>query len=90
MGYIYELMDTAKEKIAYNLHKNQRHYQSIWNKIDVRWTPQLHQPLHDVGYYLNPQFRYEEIFSNVFEVKKGLHDCMDHMISFDEHLKADI
>jgi hypothetical protein len=54
MGYIYELMDAAKEKIAFNLQRNLRHYQPIWNKIDARWTPQLHQPLHAAGYYLNP------------------------------------
>jgi hypothetical protein len=90
MGYIYELMDAAKEKIAFNLQRNLRHYQPIWNKIDARWTPQLHQPLHAAGYYLNPQFRYEENFSNVCEVKKGLYDCMDRMMPFDDRLKADI
>ncbi|XP_062027647.1 uncharacterized protein LOC133743660 isoform X3 [Rosa rugosa] len=90
MGYIYELMDAAKEKIAFSLKRNPRHYQPIWNKIDARWTPQLHQPLHAAGYYLNPQFHYEENFSNVLEVKKGLHECMDRMMSFDERLKADI
>ncbi|XP_050380051.1 uncharacterized protein LOC126797469 [Argentina anserina] len=70
MGYIYELMDAAKEKIAFGLKKNPRHYQPIWNKIDARWTPQLHQPLHAAGYFLNPQLHYEDNFSIVLEVKK--------------------
>lgn len=90
MGYIYELMDAAKEKIAYSLKKNLRHYQPIWNKIDARWTPQLHQPLHAAGYYLNPQLHYEENFSTVMEVKRGLYECMDRMMSFDDRLKADL
>ncbi|XP_050384970.1 uncharacterized protein LOC126801599 [Argentina anserina] len=70
MGYIYELMDAAKEKIAFGLKKNPRHYQPIWNKIDARWTLQLHQPLHDARYFLNPQLLYEDNFSTVLEVKK--------------------
>ena len=65
MGYIYELMDLAKEKIAFNCGGNVRKYGPIWNKIDARWTPQLHRPLHAAGYYLNPQLRYRDSFSNV-------------------------
>ena len=42
MGYIYELMDSAKEKIAFNCGGVERKYGPIWRKIDVRWTPQLH------------------------------------------------
>ncbi|XP_073138261.1 uncharacterized protein [Henckelia pumila] len=62
----------------------------IWNKIDARWTPQLHHPLHAAGYYLNPQLRYEERFSNCNEVRDGLYACMDKMLTFDARLKADI
>ncbi|XP_050387733.1 uncharacterized protein LOC126804020 [Argentina anserina] len=90
MGYIYELIDAAKEKIAFGLKKNPRHYQPIWNKIDARWTPQLHQPLHAAIYFLNPQLHYEDNFSTVLEVKKGLHECMDRMMSFEDRLRADI
>ncbi|KAL6546889.1 hypothetical protein OROMI_022610 [Orobanche minor] len=70
MGYIYELMDRAKETI--------------------KWTPQLHHPLHVAGYYLNPQLRYEVGFSNCSEVKEGLYACMDRMLSNDDRLAADI
>ncbi|RVW39067.1 hypothetical protein CK203_084128 [Vitis vinifera] len=58
MGYIYELMDSTKEKIAFNCGGVERKYGPIWRKIDVRWTLQLHRPLHVAGYYLNPQLRY--------------------------------
>ncbi|RVW35015.1 hypothetical protein CK203_079876 [Vitis vinifera] len=67
MGYIYELMDSAKEKIAFNCRGMERKYGPIWRKIDARWTPQLHRPLHAAGYYLNPQLRYGDKFSNVDE-----------------------
>ncbi|XP_028113479.1 uncharacterized protein LOC114311535 [Camellia sinensis] len=90
MGYIYELMDLAKEKIAFSCGGNVRKYGPIWNKIDSRWTPQLHRPLHAAGYYLNPQLRYRDSFSNVEEVRQGLYQCMDRMLSYDERLKANI
>ncbi|KAL6331610.1 hypothetical protein AAG906_011550 [Vitis piasezkii] len=90
MGYIYELMDSAKEKIAFNCRGMERKYGPIWRKIDARWTPQLHRPLHAADYYLNPQLRYGDKFSNVDEVRKGLFECMDRMLDYQERLKADI
>ncbi|VVA41105.1 PREDICTED: LOW QUALITY PROTEIN, partial [Prunus dulcis] len=90
MGFIYELMDVAKEKIAFNCGKVERKYKPIWRRIDERWGPQLHQPLHAAGYYLNPQLRYEETFSNADEVRKGLEDCMTRMLSFEDRMASDI
>ncbi|RVW73316.1 hypothetical protein CK203_050419 [Vitis vinifera] len=90
MGYIYELMDSAKEKIAFNCRGMERKYGPIWRKIDARWTPQLHRPSHAAGYYLNPQLRYGDKFSDVDEVRKGLFECMDRMLDYQERLKADI
>ncbi|KAJ9698985.1 hypothetical protein PVL29_007853 [Vitis rotundifolia] len=84
MGYIYELMDSAKEKIAFNCRGVERKYGPIWRKIDARWTPQLHRPLHAAGYYLNPQLRYGDKFSNADEVRKGLFECMDRMLNYQE------
>ena len=90
MGYIYELMDSAKKKIAFNCGGMERKYDLIWRKIDARWTPQLHRPLHATSYYLNPQLRYEDKFFDVDEVRKGLFECMDRMLDYQERLKADI
>ncbi|XP_019080698.2 uncharacterized protein LOC109123935 [Vitis vinifera] len=90
MSYIYELMDSTKEKIAFNCLGMERKYGPIWRKIDARWTPQLHRPLHAAGYYLNPQLRYGDKFSNVDEVRKGLFECMDRMLDYQERLKANI
>ncbi|RVW87894.1 hypothetical protein CK203_039727 [Vitis vinifera] len=80
----------TKEKIAFNCRGVERKYGPIWRKIDARWTPQLHRPLHATGYYLNPQLRYGDKFSNVDEVRKGLFECMDRMLDYQERLKADI
>ena len=90
MGYINELMDSTKEKIAFNCRGVERIYGPIWRKIYARWTPQHHRPLHAAGYYLNPQLRYEDKFSNVDEVRKRLFECMDKMLDYQERLKADI
>ena len=90
MDYIYELMSSAKEKIAFNCGGVRRKYSPIWRKIDARWTPQLHQPLHVVGYYVNPQLRFEDKFSNVDELRKGLYECIDKMLGFEDRLRADI
>lgn len=89
MGYIYELMDAVKEKIAFNCGNVERKYKLIWNKIDKRWGPQRHHPLHAAGYYLNPQLHYEETFTNSKEVREGLYACMDMMLSGDERVQAD-
>ncbi|CAL2265150.1 unnamed protein product [Prunus armeniaca] len=90
MRFIYELMDVAKEKTAFNCGKVERKYKPIWRKIDERWGLQLHQPLHVASYYLNPQLHYEETFSNGNEVRKGLEDCMTRMLSFEDRMAADI
>ena len=94
MGYIYELMDLAKKKIAINCGGMERKYSPIWRKIDARWTSQLHRHLHAAGYYLNPQLRYGDKygdkFSNADEVRKGLFECMDKMLDYQERLKVDI
>lgn len=79
-----------KKKIANNLGNVEAKYAPIWRRIDNRWSPQLHQPLHATGYYLNPQFRYEENFSNNEEVKRGLEECMDKMLVGEDRVKADI
>ncbi|XP_052187762.1 uncharacterized protein LOC127798293 [Diospyros lotus] len=55
MGYIYEAMDRAKEKIAQNFNHQKIKYERIWNIIDTRWDLQLHRPLHAAGYFLNPK-----------------------------------
>ena len=55
MSYFHELMELAKENITFNCGGVERKYSPIWRKIDARWTPQLHRPLHVAGYYLNPQ-----------------------------------
>ncbi|KAL8548056.1 hypothetical protein ACS0TY_007388 [Phlomoides rotata] len=57
MGYIYEVMDRAKEAIA-NVFDKEEDYKEAFEIIDRRWDCQLHKPLHAAGFFLNPQFFY--------------------------------
>nr|XP_007132560.1 hypothetical protein PHAVU_011G105000g [Phaseolus vulgaris]ESW04554.1 hypothetical protein PHAVU_011G105000g [Phaseolus vulgaris] len=70
MGFIYEGMDCAKEKIKSN-----------FSNIKKRWINQLHRPLH-AAYYLNPQLHYQPNFRNDdAEVKEGLYMCMRRLVN---------
>ncbi|KAH7514469.1 hypothetical protein FEM48_Zijuj11G0092900 [Ziziphus jujuba var. spinosa] len=55
-AYIYKLMNSAIENIAFNCAGNAAKYKPVWNRIDARWTPQPYHPLHAAGYYLNLNF----------------------------------
>ena len=56
MGYIYELMDQAKEQIRAANKDRVTKYGPIWDIIDRRWNNQLHRPIHATGYFLNPRY----------------------------------
>ncbi|WOK98033.1 hypothetical protein Cni_G06742 [Canna indica] len=57
MGYIYKVMDRAKEHIANNFNNVESGYKKVWKIIDERWDYQLHRPLYAARYYLNPRCR---------------------------------
>ena len=44
MGYIYELLDSAKENIVFNCGRVEKKYKPIWKRIEDRWTSQMYQP----------------------------------------------
>ncbi|KAF1893107.1 hypothetical protein Lal_00015309 [Lupinus albus] len=73
MGFIYEAMDHAKEKIQIVFNNVKKSYFPIWEIIDQRWDNQLHRHLHVVHYYLNPKLHYDPNFKADVEVKRG---CM--------------
>ncbi|XP_010246706.1 PREDICTED: uncharacterized protein LOC104589925 [Nelumbo nucifera] len=60
MCYVYEAMDRAKEAIASAFSGHEEKYKHIFEIIDKRWECQLHQPLHAAGFYLNPEFYYDD------------------------------
>lgn len=60
MGYIYEAMDMAKERIKEEFDGNHNKYDIIYEIIDKRWESQLHKPLHAAGFFLNPAFYYRD------------------------------
>ncbi|KAL5161820.1 hypothetical protein HKD37_07G019042 [Glycine soja] len=66
MGFIYEEMENAKEKIKCNFNNTKK---------------KLHKPLHAAAYYLNPHLHYEPTFRHDDpQVKEGLHMCMRRLV----------
>lgn len=83
MGYIYEAMDQAKEQIRAAYKDRVAKYGPIWKIIDHRWNNQLHRPIHAAGYFLNPRYHYRAQLGEDLtgEVKDGLYECLERMIS---------
>ncbi|KAF8405813.1 hypothetical protein HHK36_007890 [Tetracentron sinense] len=69
MGYIYEAMDRAKKTIKEAMG-GQRYERR-------RWNVQLHQPLHAVGYILNPEFYYNNQDIEPCEERFNTRDSID-------------
>ncbi|CAN6476522.1 unnamed protein product [Victoria cruziana] len=61
IGYLYEVMDKAKEAIRDQLKGKKKLYMPVWKVIDNRWSG-LHRPLHAATYYLNPAIKYQPNF----------------------------
>ncbi|WZY86769.1 hypothetical protein YC2023_033153 [Brassica napus] len=80
MGYIYEAMDKAKEKISENLLWKEDQYKRAFEIIDERWNCQLHHPLHAAGHFLNPEFQYKGPEVNCEEVMRGLYDTIEKLV----------
>ncbi|KAG6409818.1 hypothetical protein SASPL_127860 [Salvia splendens] len=57
MGYIYEIIDQAKETIKQGFKKKSE-YMPFWDAIDDVWNKCLYSPLHSTGYYFNPNLFY--------------------------------
>ncbi|XP_010456816.1 PREDICTED: uncharacterized protein LOC104738321 [Camelina sativa] len=82
MGYIYEVMDRAKEAIAKTFfNEKEDQYKDAFAIIDKRWDCQFHHPLHAAGYFLNPEFQYNlESGVNCEEVVKGLYNVIERLV----------
>ena len=73
MGYIYVVMDLAKEAIKRRYGDEKAKYMPLWDIIDARWDRKLHSPLHVARYFLNPQYFYDKRkFNEDVEVRRGL------------------
>ncbi|CAM8913918.1 unnamed protein product [Rhodiola kirilowii] len=82
MGFIYEAMDSCKNKIRSNFNDVQKYYEPVWKIIDDRWKRQLHRPLHAAAYYLNPQCHFTNDFKgDNIDVKNGLYNCLTKLVS---------
>ncbi|XP_039048245.1 uncharacterized protein LOC120188944 [Hibiscus syriacus] len=81
MGYVYEAMDRAKEAIANSFNNVEDKYKDVFAIIDKMWECQLHQPLHAVGCYLNPQLFYSNPqIQEDKEVMIGLLKCIERLV----------
>ena len=58
MGGLYEAMDRAKEAVRSYYHGDSLKFDPIWEIIDRRWNNMLYQPIHAIGYFPNPKFKY--------------------------------
>ncbi|MQL68162.1 hypothetical protein Taro_000384 [Colocasia esculenta] len=68
MGYLYEALDKAKERLR---EKHPVAFQKWWKIIDTRWESTLHHHLHAAGYFFNPRHQYSDSPHNDGEVLQG-------------------
>ncbi|XP_031372533.1 uncharacterized protein LOC116187749 [Punica granatum] len=90
MGFIYNEMEKAKQKIKTNFKDDRKSYDPIWKVIDERWEVQLHRPLHAAAYYLNLQLHFSSEFRADRDVMRGLYKVMDRMLDDEERDKVDL
>eukprot|EP00253_Pinus_taeda_P011205 PITA_11205 len=86
MGYLYEVMDRAKESIrAYYDDKGDEGFQKqllLWEVIDERWNKTPHRPIHAAGIYLNLAFSYPCGFLFDAEIMDGFLTCVKRMVRY--------
>lgn len=82
MGYIYKAMDQAKEAISLSFKEREDKYREIFEIIDRRWECQLHLPLHAAGYFLNPEYFYDNCskIEQDAKVMIGLYKCIERLV----------
>ncbi|MQL71915.1 hypothetical protein Taro_004259 [Colocasia esculenta] len=86
MGYLYEAMDKAKERLR---EKHPMAFQKWWRIIDARWESTLHHDLHVVGYFFNPRHQYSDSPHNDSEVLQGTINVISRLSrSTDERIDA--
>lgn len=81
MGYMYEAIDKAKEVIKQSFNEDESKYIDVYGIIDKRWECQLKKPLHEAGYFLNPEFFYDNPdIEEDEEITKGLFSCIEKLV----------
>ncbi|KAL5554186.1 hypothetical protein UlMin_041587 [Ulmus minor] len=84
VGFIYEIMDRAKETIREEFQNESAQYMPFWLLIDEIWNNKLHSPIHGAGYYLNPGLFYSTEFYGDEEVTFGLFCCVERIVQDQE------
>ncbi|KAL4204195.1 hypothetical protein AMTRI_Chr01g108540 [Amborella trichopoda] len=79
MGFIYDVMERAKNEIAENLGDDAAKYAPIWEIIDDKWDRQLHRPLHAAG--LNPKFFHADAdIESKGVIMDGFNECLEKLV----------
>ncbi|XP_020233789.1 uncharacterized protein LOC109813910 [Cajanus cajan] len=89
IGFIYDEMKQAKEKIQQAFKCVKKRYMPLWAIIDGRWDRNILGPLHATAYYLNPQFHYSTNFKEDFDVKLGLYGSLCKMVAKQDWSKVE-
>ncbi|KAL7597752.1 hypothetical protein Lser_V15G21850 [Lactuca serriola] len=90
MGFIYQDMVNAENKIKSNFKNVQTRYEPIHEIINERCYNQLNKVLDVAGYFLNPMMQYNSDFENTGWIKGGLYMCLERMCGDDENLAKTI
>ena len=77
MGSLCEVMDKAKEVVRNKYRGESSKFQPIRDIINRSWSNQLHQPIHAVGYFFNPCYRFSSSYTDPNGVvMEGFSECM--------------
>ncbi|KAF8404433.1 hypothetical protein HHK36_009318 [Tetracentron sinense] len=84
MGYIYEAILRAKEKIKIFFANKENDYTPIIDIVDKRWIAQLGQLLHAATFFLNPALYFERKMipgQDVGEFEVAFIECVERMLN---------
>ena len=79
MGYIYEGLDAAKESIRAKFQGREDEYLHVSENMDFGWQLEFYEPLHVVGYFLNPAFFYDKSLHVNSRLTESVFQCIERM-----------
>ena len=84
MGYLYEAMRKAMEKVKEVCNGKVEQYGPYLSIIDRRWKNKLCKPIHVAAYFLNPQYQYSKSCKiSSISVQKNFLDVLEKLYGDD-------
>ncbi|XP_059635475.1 uncharacterized protein LOC132277655 [Cornus florida] len=83
-GYLYEVMERAKETIKQRCCINQANYMQIWVVFEKWRIENVIHPIHAAAAFLNPAFMCSEDFRENHEMKDGIDFMLGNFIIEEE------